>query len=922
ERMETVGTAFARSGSPGGPRTDLNLSGRSAFGKYLRRAGVLADAGERLDAADASKIAQELLARLERVGTLNQVAVDRNGVPGYRLKAASIRWLAGTGEKGAEDPLRRQFDRSVAPRVNPFFRDLYARVGRALAGLHAREHTAQVPPAEREVREEAFREGRLPLLYCSPTMELGVDIASLNAVGLRNVPPTPANYAQRSGRAGRSGQPALVVTYCASGNAHDSYWFARSADMVSGVVQPPRLDLTNEELVSSHVHAIWLSETGQSMKARLTDLVDMAGESPTLDLLPEVARALDDGDARRRAVERAGAVLAELRRSWASGERAEWWYDGWVADTVGRAPANLDRALDRWRDLYLTTLAEYVEQGRLAVHHDAPRRVREIAANREREARDRLKLLRNEDSEIGQTDFYSYRYLASEGFLPGYSFPRLPLAAYIPGGRAGRANREGDYLQRSRFLAIREFGPGALIYHEGARYEVTLVQLPRSAAVDGGLETEDARRCEACGYHHPVEVGTDTCDGCGSRLGAKTYGLLRLQTVHTRRRERISSDEEERRRSGFEIEISYRFATHGDRSGRSDATVRAAGETVAELAYGAAATVRLANVGRRRRADSGDRGFWLDVIEGRWLSDTAAADTPVDAEDLEAMSDAPTRRKVIPYVEDRRNILVARLANRVDDTTATSVRYALERGIEACYQLEDAELDANELPDRDSQARMILTEAAEGGAGVLRRLVEEPGALARVARTALDLCHFDPDTGDDLGGAPGAGERCERGCYQCLLSYRNQLDHPRIDRHAARETLMLLAGSSSAAGAGGTTRDEIRARLARLADSELERRFIDWLDQRGLRLPDDAQFDVSDARARPDFVFHLPTGEVAVFVDGPTHDTPTATERDRSADDRLADLGWTVVRFPHDGDWEAIAARFPSVFGEARTVAS
>ncbi len=150
----------------------------------------------------------------------------------------------------------------------PFFRDLYRDAADARLDLHAAEHTAQVGSLDRQDREHDFRTGELPLLFCSPTMELGVDIASLNAVGMRNVPPTPANYAQRSGRAGRSGQQAIVVTYCSCGNAHDSYYFARSNLMVAGQVQPPRLDLANADLVRSHVHAVWLAEALAATKKK------------------------------------------------------------------------------------------------------------------------------------------------------------------------------------------------------------------------------------------------------------------------------------------------------------------------------------------------------------------------------------------------------------------------------------------------------------------------------------------------------------------------------------------------------------------------------------------------------------------------------------------------------------------------------
>jgi hypothetical protein len=202
------------------------VSPRGGFGQYLRRRDVLGG-DHKISLDDTQVLIEEIVAALTKLGVLREVEVGRRGgkAVGYQISAASMIWKVGDAQRAAHDPIRVPQAPEAGLRPNEFFRNFYRGDARDLAFFQAHEHTAQVRADIREKREEQFRTAELPLLFCSPTMELGVDIAELNVVNMRNVPPTPANYAQRSGRAGRSGQPAFVFTYCTAHSPHDHYFF-------------------------------------------------------------------------------------------------------------------------------------------------------------------------------------------------------------------------------------------------------------------------------------------------------------------------------------------------------------------------------------------------------------------------------------------------------------------------------------------------------------------------------------------------------------------------------------------------------------------------------------------------------------------------------------------------------------------------
>ena len=201
------------------------------------------------------------------------------------------------------------------------------------------------------------------------------------------------------------------------------------------------------------------------------------------------------------------------------------------------------------------------------------------------------------------------------------------------------------------------------------------------------------------------------------------------------------------------------------------------------------------------------------------------------------------------------------------------------------------------VPDRDRRRGILLYEASEGGAGVLRHLVSDPSVLPRIASEALRLAHFDPRTLEDIGA-----EMCGAACYDCLLDYGNQPDHELLNRFAIRDVLAKLASSEVRAGSGGQPRPDHLAMLMSKCDSQLERKWLSAVDEHGLRLPSHAQFLIESCRTRPDFFYE--GQRVAIYVDGPPHDEDGAADHDHEIAEALGRAGYLVLRFHHAEDWD------------------
>jgi very-short-patch-repair endonuclease len=371
-----------------------------------------------------------------------------------------------------------------------------------------------------------------------------------------------------------------------------------------------------------------------------------------------------------------------------------------------------------------------------------------------------------------------------------------------------------------------------------------------------------------------------------------------MPNAKTIRRERITCDEEERIRRGYRTTTHFRFAKDtGGRDRKVDAAIgKDPSQPVVRAVFAPSATLFRINHGWKGRTDD---GYLIDLMNGEINPERDTNNT--------------NQQLVRLFVNDTNNVLILYPPEEIqqDERAISTLQYALQRGVEQIFQIEESEL-ASERIGQGTSRGIMFWEAAEGGVGVLRRLVEEEDLVSKVATAALERLHFDPTSGQDKS------EKCSHACYECVLSYSNQPDHRNLDRHLVLAVLQELAASSTSHRHDGRDYDAQYTFLKNLTDSrsKLEQNFLDHLYSTRRELPDGAQKAIVEVQTIPDFYYSY--SHACIYCDGSVHDDPAQKQKDTHLRTALREFGYRPIVIRFDEDLEEQIGKYPEVFGKGK----
>ena len=679
-------------------------------------------------------------------------------------------------------------DGTVAPVADrqALAEDHYARMYRGIdpIGMLVQEHTAQFAAAKASSIQDEFTNGAVNVLSCSTTFEMGVDVGDVQTVLLRNVPPSPANYVQRAGRAGRRADSAALVVTFAQRRSHDFTFFADPRRMIDGRVAPPLVLLDNPAIIRRHVHSVAFAQFARE-----------AGGHRTVEqfFLPSEGSAPSDAF---------GAWLdahpdnlqAALRRVIPPSTQGTLGIEGW-----GWVPALL-RSDER------EPTHGWLERASAAAREDLAKMdelIEEAAKNKKFDQAGRFERLRRTLADRPLLSF-----LASRNVLPKYGFPVDVVELDV--ARSGEQTAKDLELSRDLRLAIVDYAPGAeTVAAKGLWRSVGLVTRRNKS-----LPTYGWAVCKNC-RHFRYSLGTtpDACPMCGDNARSTESGQFVMPIFgFLGKRAADAGDTRPLRLTS----VHTHFGAYKDREPEW--------MPVPELSAAGRFSARVSRQGKITVINTGPSGRGFRICDWCGWGEPAPASSANgrprlgNADSPKGAAKGPVKR---PEHDDPRmpgrkcsgpvghrhlghefltDTLELETGAVMAEAEAQSVLTALLTSVRA-LDIDPDDVGGTLNFGVAGTPSLVVYDAVPGGAGHAQRIAGRLPELAAAALARVEGCTCGEETS----------------CYGCLRTYSNQASHDQLCRGAAARMLRQCLGER--ASAARSYAPEVEATLDRLDPS-------------------------------------------------------------------------------------------------------